>query len=81
MKKIFFAVPILFFVVRLSALDFITPDEVQPGMKGYGLTVIKGWEPEKFDVEIVDVVKNYQPGGDMILAKLSGAGLDRKSVV
>ncbi|WP_146014749.1 hypothetical protein, partial [Pseudomonas sp. GP01-A4] len=28
-------------------------DEIKEGMKGYGLTVFHGTEPEKFDVEVI----------------------------
>ncbi|MGD0390929.1 MAG: hypothetical protein ABSC42_18445 [Tepidisphaeraceae bacterium] len=44
--------------------------EVKPGMKGYGLTVFSGTKIEKFDVEVVDVVKNYpNPKYDAILIR------------
>ena len=29
----------------------ISPNEIKDGMKGYGLTVFKGTQPERFDVE------------------------------
>lgn len=38
-------------------------------MKGYGLTVFKGTEPEKFDVEVVGVIKNFRPSQELILVK------------
>jgi hypothetical protein len=52
-------------------------------MKGYGLSVFAGTKIEKFDVEIVSVVRGfpYMPQRDVILAKLSGQGLDRSRVV
>ena len=34
----------------------IAVGEIRPGMKGYGLTVFAGTEPERFDVEVIDVV-------------------------
>jgi hypothetical protein len=42
---------------------------LKEGMKGYGLTVFKGTEPEKFDVEVVGVLKNFRPSQDLILIK------------
>jgi len=42
--------------------------EVKTGMKGYGLTVFHGTKIEKFDVEVVSVVKNsFGPNQDVIL--------------
>lgn len=44
-------------------------DEIKPGMKGYGLTVFRGTEPERFDVEVVDVLHNFRPSQELILVK------------
>lgn len=44
-------------------------DELKEGMKGYGLTVFKGFEPERFDVEVIGVLKNFRPSQDLILVK------------
>jgi hypothetical protein len=47
----------------------ISVDEIKDGMKGYGLTVFKGTEPERFDVEVVGVLKNFRPSQELILVK------------
>jgi hypothetical protein len=47
----------------------ISPDEIKDGMKGYGLTVFKGTQPERFDVEVVGVLKNFRPSQELILVK------------
>lgn len=47
----------------------VSPDELKPGMKGYGLTVFRGTKPERFDVEVVGVMKNFRPSQDLILVK------------
>lgn len=44
-------------------------DEIKDGMKGYGLTVFKGTEPERFDVEVVGVLRNFRPSQELILVK------------
>ncbi len=44
-------------------------DEIKEGMKGYGLTVFKGTEPERFDVEVIGVLHNFRPGQELILVK------------
>ena len=52
-----------------DAPDTLPLTEVKPGMKGYGLTVFSGTEPEKFDVEVVSILHNFRPGADLILIK------------
>lgn len=47
--------------------------EVKPGMRGFGLTVFQGVEPEKFQTEIIGI--NYEPQEIVypsILVKISG---------
>jgi hypothetical protein len=48
---------------------YMRVSEVKPGMKGYGLSVFTGTKIEKFDVEVVDVVKNFNPKYDAILIR------------
>ncbi len=48
---------------------YMRVSEVKPGMKGYGLTVFSGTKIEQFDVEVVDVVKNFNPKYDAILVR------------
>ena len=43
--------------------------DIHRGMKGYGLSVFSGTKIEKFDVEVVDVVKNFNPKYDAILIR------------
>jgi hypothetical protein len=47
-------------------------NDVRPGMKGYGLTVFSGTRVERFDVEVVDVLKNYLAKQDLILVQCLG---------
>lgn len=77
---VFISMALFALVSSLFSLDFIAPEDLKPGMKGYGLTVFKGWEPERFDVEIVDVMRASSPKGDMILARLSGSLIDKSGV-
>ena len=48
---------------------YMRVSEVKPGMKGYGLSVFRGTKIEQFDVEVVDVVKNFNPKYDAILVR------------
>ncbi len=51
------------------------------GMIGYGKTVLAGTELVRFDVEIVSVMANMNPGQDMVLARLSGQNLEKTGVI
>jgi hypothetical protein len=55
--------------------------EVKEGMKGYGLSVFKGTKIERFDVEVVSVLRNFNPRHDVILVQLKGANLEHTGPV
>jgi hypothetical protein len=55
--------------------------EVKPGLEGYGLSVFAGFEPERFEVEVIGIWRNLRPGTSYILAELSGHGLEESGVV
>jgi len=48
---------------HLDKTKYISIDEIRPGMEAYCLTAYKGTEIEKFDLEVLDVVRNINPGG------------------
>ncbi|KMO86695.1 SpoIVB peptidase S55 [Megasphaera cerevisiae DSM 20462] len=54
------------------AQEFMNVSEVRTGMTGYAKTVVQGTKIETFPVEILGVMKNSGPSGDLILAKFSG---------
>ena len=51
----------------IDSTKYITVDEVDPSMDAYCLTVLQGTEIEKFDLKILSIVKNVNPGRDRIL--------------
>jgi hypothetical protein len=61
--------------------DTMPVDQIRPGMKGHGLTVFEGTKPEKFGVEVIDVIKNFRPRQDAILIKTFHPRLDVVNVV
>lgn len=63
--------------VAQSTPAFIHVDEIRPGMKGYGLSVFRGTAPERFDVEVIDVLHNFRPNQDLILIRTPHPLLDR----
>ncbi len=56
-------------------------EDVKPGLKGHGLTVRKGTRVEQFQAEVLGVLKNGSPGRDLIIAQLSGCGLEKTGVI
>jgi SpoIVB peptidase S55 len=56
-------------------------DEIRPGMRGYGLTVFRGVRPERFDVEVIDVLHNFRPRQDLVLIRPSHPQTDHAGVV
>ncbi|MBM3858347.1 MAG: hypothetical protein FJ395_01705 [Verrucomicrobia bacterium] len=70
-------------LVTFTALaqETLRPEQLTPGMKGYGLSVFRGTKPERFEVEILGVLKNAFPKQDMILIRMSGANLEHHKVI
>ncbi len=50
-------------------------------MRGYGLSVFAGTQPERFTVEVLGVLENQKPDGSYILARLSGQNLEKSGVI
>ncbi len=63
-----------------GALPTFPLAEVQRGQHGYGLSVFAGTEPERFDVEVIGVMRNVGPDVSYILARLTGHGLEKSGV-
>jgi hypothetical protein len=55
--------------------------DVHPGMKGYGLSVFSGTKIDRFDVEVIDVVKNFNPKYDAILIRCKGDFLEHTGAI
>jgi hypothetical protein len=65
-----------------QAATLIMPvDQVKPGMKGVGKSVFKGGQIEEFGAEILGVIENTRPKRSVILARLSGAGLESTGII
>lgn len=50
--------------------------EVKDGMTGYGLSVFRGTKIERFEVEVISVLKNFNPKHDVVLVRFKGANLE-----
>ncbi len=88
-------VNLFLFQLFISALFFLTfpthlwatpsqvmpIDSIKPGMKGVGKSVFSGTKVEEFEVEVLDVMRQVSPHRDLILCRLSGAGLEKTGVI
>lgn len=64
-----------------QAVPTVAARDLKPGMKGYGVTVFFGQQVERFEAEVIDVIRNEWPRGDLILCRLSGKGLEEAGIV
>ncbi len=68
--------------VSVSARDdTMALDDVQPGMSGSGRTVFSGVDIDEFDFEVIDVLRDFEPGLDLILIYLSGERIEESGGV
>ncbi len=80
MKKRWFPAAVISLLLPLtgqlrSQTGFFRVDDIKPGMKGIGKTCYRGGNPEEFQVEILGIMRHVSPGGDAILARLTGGPL------
>jgi hypothetical protein len=64
-----------------SGADLISVSEIHSGMKGIGLTVFRGSRVDTFGVEVLGVLRRYQPGRDLILVRASGGPLEQTGII
>jgi hypothetical protein len=96
MRKTFFTVAIILLLARAShsamaqttaAKSLFDParhmhvSEVRPGMKGFGLSVFSGSKIDKFDVEVIDVIKNFNTAHDVVLIRCKGDFLEHTGAI
>ena len=66
---------------RVESSDrYLHHSRLRAGMTGYGLTVMSGTVPVRFDVEILAVMSRWSAHQDVILARLSGPQVERTGV-
>ena len=76
------------FLAAVSAFALAEPTgilpagELTPGMKGYGLSDLgDGKGVQRFEIEIVGLLKSYAPKQDLILARVLGDTLDKTGII
>ena len=60
--------------------DILPLSAVRPGMKGYGLTVVRGSLVERFDAEVLGIVPNSL-GRSQIIVRVGGLGLEKTGIL
>ena len=76
-----FAVAFAMTVAAVAETPVFPLDEVRAGLRGHGLSVFSGSEPQRFEVEVIGVWRSVRPGMDYILARLAGQGLETSGVI
>jgi len=64
------------------SVETLSPDKLSPGMRGYGVSDFgDGKGVQRFEVEVLGVLKRYAPGQDLILARVAGANLEKSGII
>ena len=58
------------------AIEFMNVEDIHRGMVGHADTVVQGDKIDSFNVEVLGVMKQRGPSGDLILVKVSGPVID-----
>ncbi len=58
-------------------VETIPLKEIRPGMVGYGLTVVRGMEIARFEVEVVDVLDEPGERYDFVVVRVFGEAIER----
>ncbi len=61
--------------------NYLAADEIKRGMTGYGLSVFQGSKVERFEVEVLGVLRNAMPKQNIVICRMSGAGLEKTGVI
>ncbi|MBM3211880.1 hypothetical protein FJZ33_06665, partial [Candidatus Poribacteria bacterium] len=70
------------FALELDPAKFMDVDEIKPGMKGIGKTVFQGTKVEEFQIEVLNVDRNFiGPKNDIIWVMCSGGPLEETGVI
>ncbi|MBC8646671.1 MAG: hypothetical protein H7X85_05880 [Thermoanaerobaculia bacterium] len=75
---------VLFGAATIAAqpIETLAAEQLKAGMRGYGLSDLgDGQGIQRFDVEILGLLRRYAPRQDLILARISGAGLEHRGVI
>ncbi|BBB91545.1 MAG TPA: SpoIVB peptidase S55 domain-containing protein [Methylomusa anaerophila] len=63
--------------IATAAPEFMPVDQITPGMHGVAKTVVAGNTIEEFGVEVLGIMKQKGPSGDLILVRTYGDVIER----
>jgi len=63
------------------AVEIMPIEQVRPGMKGYAVTVFSGDTTDRFEIEVIDVVRDYLPRQDAILFRSADPRMIHSGIV
>jgi hypothetical protein len=66
---------------ELDKKRYMGLDELRPGMAGVGRTTLAGTDIVEFQARVVAIMRNVGPKRDLIICRLSGAGLEESGVI
>ncbi|MBC8073429.1 MAG: hypothetical protein IAG13_34230, partial [Deltaproteobacteria bacterium] len=61
--------------------DVMPVSAIKPGMKGYAVTVFEGTATDRFEIEVVDTIRNYLPKQDAVLFRSPDPRLEHSGIV
>lgn len=64
-----------------AEIEVMPLSDIKPGMRGVGKTVFRDMEVEDFDVEVLDIIRNFAPKIDVILVRLIGEKIEKTGVI
>ena len=64
-----------------ARVDTLDVADVRPGMKGHAVTVFSGTGTDRFEIEVIDVVRDYLPRQDAILFRSSDPRMIHSGIV
>lgn len=67
--------------VRPMLRDVFPVSQLKPGMRGYGLTVFKGTQIERFEVEVVGVLENALYGYPLVVIMMHGGPITERGAM
>jgi SpoIVB peptidase S55 len=69
-------------LLSAQPFDILPEEKVEAGMKGYGVSDMgDGKGIQRFDVEVLGLLKRFAPGQDLILARVKGIGLENAGII
>src|SRR5713101_4601515 len=69
-------------IAAAQPAPILPAEQIVAGMKGYGVTDLgDGKGVQRFDVEILGLLKRFAPKQDLILARVSGIGLENSGII